>query len=482
VFWKYAPTLPSLDTERREWIHDNLGGSLPDEKLIGDGQFAVHMDTSETTLVMGGNQSGKSVCSIVELLIITTGYIPLSLAKYYPREKLLCDKLDIIEGRLLCGTADIIHNTILPAFRKWTPTEALIDGSFKRSWNGGTRTLKLVAHNKVSVTIEMKTYKQDVADHQGPKRDFLFFDELPPLAIYRENIHRLQAAKYPKILIAATPTSGIASWIYQDLVMRASEKESRVSLYRLSSMTNPHTNLRWLTEILNAYNGEEAIKMRLFGDFISFSGFVYADIFRRNKHVIEPFPIDRQNHMVVRGLDPHWSKPAVCVEAAIDPYGHIYVIGVYRKKATNEELKADLAFRAADYRLMTTIIDCSLNTPAARNDTRTVIDELREGPQGIRMLRQSSKTPGIIDQNIRRIRKYLEDGKLHFFDIPEMRPMITAMETLERDMEAHYRGVDLVKELHQDTHSVLRYVFQLPLNYIPVEYPEPIKYREIYAA
>ncbi len=467
-FWGYRPSGPRLTPECRQWAEEHLGdfvGPENEARLIGDGQISVHEDTATTVLVMGGNQSGKSVCSIIELIIICTGYIPITLEKIYPREKILCHKLKIVEGRLLCGTADIISNTILPAFRRWVPKKALVDGSWKKSWNGGERKLTLVAENGVPITIEVKTYKQDVQDHGGPRRDFLFFDELPPLDIYRENLHRLQAAPYPKIFIAATPTRGIASWIYQDLVSKAiTENKGSVRLHKLSSLTNPQTNLKWLTELVKAYNGEEAIKMRLFGDFISFSGFVYADIFKRSLHVIEPFEITR-DFLVVRGLDPHWEKPAVCVEAAIDPYGKVFICGATWKKTNVEGIKRELAQRAKEYRMGITVVDCSLNVKSTLGGNVSVIDELRTGDDGIRMLRPSDKAPGSIDRDIRKIRRYLEDGKLFIFNTYENQPLITAMETLERDMKESWRGKDLIKEQNQDAHACLRYIFQLPLNY-----------------
>lgn len=466
-FFHYVPTVPTVTCERQEWAERNIPGIIEQEGahvLAGDGQVAVHLDDASTVLVMGGNQSGKSVCSIVELLILTTGHIPISLRKTYPRGKLLCNKLPLIEGRLLCGTVEVLHNTIIPAFQRWTPREALVSGSWKCSWSGLERALSLVACNGVKIRIDCKTYRQQSQSHAGPHREFLFFDEIPPVDIYRENMARLSTAADPKVLIAATPVYGMASWMYQDLVVRALEEKSKVSLHNLSVLSNPRTNLEQLEEIIKLYNGSDQVKMRMFGSFIALSGFVYGDVFRRREHVIPPFEITSE-HMVVRGLDPHWEKPACCVEAALDNAGKIYIIGTYWKKGTIEAIKRDLAARVEGYRMGPTVVDASLGIKSSIGGTTTVIDDMRSGANAIRSMRTSDKAIGSIERDIRRIRKYLTNGDLYIFDTPENQLLIVAMETLERNMRDAWKGKDSFREQNLDAHACLRYIFQLPLSF-----------------
>lgn len=210
------------------------------------------------------------------------------------------------------------------------------------------------------------------------------------------------------------------------------------------------------------------------GEFISRRGFVYEDIFDKTKHLVPPFPIT-SHYLCVRGMDPHYSKPTVVLEAVIDREDNIFICGMYVGKGDSlEETKEILAKRAKKrhYRLYTTIVDASCNVSSNLLDVN-VFDELRKGDNRIPMLRPSSKASGVFENDIFRIREYLMSGKLFIFNIPELRPLIHSLETLEnggRVMNNRSGQLqDKILELKHDAHACLRYIFQMPLRYVPEE-------------
>lgn len=471
-FWFYEPlNTGTLSPNRAEWLRDRLPAVLLETfgNKFGlppsyDSQLAIHRDVSDTVMIMGGNQSGKSVSSTLEIIISLTGFIPFSLEKIYPKVKILASPN--IEGRVICASDKVLQNVVLRNFKKWVPREALIRGDWSRSYDKVSRALTLRTVKGDEVHLEFWTYNQKVDTHQGASLVWLLFDEIPPFKIFQENQARLLAADRYRILFAATPTHQETNWLNSFLRREAEEYGTMVGKYQLSTIHNPKTNLRVVEQMIKTAPNLDIVKMRLFGDFISSSGFVYSDIFKRSVHLCKPFELD-DNYVIVRGIDPHLSKPTVVLEAAIDRDHTVYLCGLYSRRADIETIKQDLAHRGVDRdcRLHATIIDQSANYNNALWG-KNLYTEFRRSPNPVAMLSLSRRGPGIIEGDIRRIRDYLAKGRLFIFDTPEMRPLIYAMETIERGADRRTHRVDHVLESQQDSHACLRYIFQASLRYM----------------
>ncbi len=429
-----------------------------------DSQRALHEDHAETMMIMGGNQSGKSVSSTIETIISMTGFIPFSLEKSYPKEKILA--APGIEGRVICASDKVFQNVILRNFKKWIPKEALIKKDWAKSYNRVSRALTLRTKDGDEVYLEFWTYNQKVDTHQGASLVLLLFDEIPPFKIFQENQARLLAADNYRILFAATPTHQETSWLNSFLRREAEDYGSHVGKYQLSTIHNPRTNLKVIEQMIKTAPNLDVVRMRLFGDFISVSGFIYADIFKRAAHLCKPFALD-ENYIIVRGIDPHLSKPTMVLEAAIDRDDTVYLCGLYSRRTDIESIKEDLAQRVSgrNYRPYRTVIDQSANYNNALWG-KNLYAEFRRQPNAVPYLTLSRRGQGIIEGDIRRIRDYLAKGRLYIFDTPEMRPLIYAIETIERGADRRTHRIDHVLESQQDSHACLRYIFQSPLRFV----------------
>ncbi len=461
-FWFYRPlNTGEVPPDRVAWLAE----TFPDLLLktfgrvidvpIPDSQIAVHSAVNNSLLVMGGNQSGKSVSSTIETIITMTGFIPFSLEKDYPKKKILAVKG--AEGRVICVSDKVLQNVVLRNFRYWVPKEALIKGDWSKSFNKASRclTLKTVAGHEAY--LEFWTYNQKVETHQGAALVMLLFDEIPPYNIFQESQARLLASKDYRIFFAATPTSHDNTWLHSFLLRESEENGSSVGTFKLSTLHNPRTNLKIIEQMVKTANSLDVVRMRLFGDFISFSGgFIYADVFRRSQHVVKPFPLG-PGFTVVRGLDPHLAKPTVVLEAAIDRDNCVYICGMYSKKGEIEEIKRDLASRARerDYRLYSAVVDQSANYDSGIWGKNPYV-ELRRPPDAIPLLALSRKGGGVIEGDIRRIREYFLSGRLFVFDTPELRPLIYALETISRGLDTRSQRADHVYEAQHDAHACLR--------------------------
>jgi hypothetical protein len=159
----------------------------------------------------------------------------------------------------------------------------------------------------------------------------------------------------------------------------------------------------------------EEMKMRLLGEAISLTGLIYSGLFNRRIHLIEPFKLNYNDHMVVRGIDPHTVKATTCVEVAVDRFLNEFVTGLYQKEADTQIVKDDLAKRAKErnYRLAWTQIDRSADIDMKifgrneRGDFRNIFKELTTGKNFIPAAAKSDKYIGSIHAGVNEIKQLL---------------------------------------------------------------------------
>jgi len=471
-FYGYKPTTGEI--HNREF----LGRWLKEEDIPQrlDGQMDAHMSTAQIIGVSGGNQAGKSVSGCVEAFIQATGELPLSLKDVYPKEKL--PKRFPRRIRVVGVSANQMLNTVLPTYRQWCPKEFLKKGSWAESYSAEKQTLFLYKGSKEIATIEFKTNQQDVETFQGPPLDMVIYDEEPRSEIHKENLMRFVTAERINFLFCWTPTKGL-TWT-SDLFLDAKENVER---FQLCSVSNPKANVEVLENILGEIETYDELKMRLLGEFVSLSGLVYGRLFDPRVHVIEPFPINKDEFIVFRGIDPHTHKATYCVELAIDREGNEFVCGTYSRTGDTQEIKDDLAQRAIErnYRLGWTQCDRSADSTNHALSDRNIYQELSRGRNAIPGLDKSEKFIGSINAGVDEIKKLLkvdEAGKprMFVFNIPENKELIHAFRSMERDTYANedIKGLkDRIREGPHDAHAALRYIHQRRIRWIPRSYSVP---------
>lgn len=421
------------------------------------------------------HNSGKSVFGAIENYIQITKELPYFLRGKYPEGKII-DKSPV-SCRVVGVDYKTMLNTLVPTYQKWVPRSYLRGGKWKNSWSSEQNKLFVEKAGKLYGTIEFMTNKMDVESFQGPPLDMVTYDEEPRRDIRKENLLRFTTSEKLREIYAMTPTKGL-TWIKDDVFDKVEDESGNsVETFRFCSVSNKYANLKVLNEILKGMDTYNEIRMRLLGDFISLSGFVYGKLFSRKIHVIDPFPITK-DYIIYRGIDPHLVKPSVCVEIAVDREENEYVLGVYSKDTDTEEIKKDLAERvkARGYRIGWTMCDKSADSTIHVLGDRNIFRELATGKNAIPALFASTKYTGSINAGVDDIKKKLKPDektgkpKLYFFNTPENRLIIKAMETLERDMgnNEDLKGVrDKINEGKHDAHACLRYAHQRPMRWMP---------------
>jgi phage terminase large subunit-like protein len=484
-FTYFEPNSGEITPDRRKFLEKWL---KPDDVPTAlDGQLDVLGSDADIIYASGGNQSSKTTSLILWALIGVTGIVPKALEGKIPEKKL--PKKFPRWFRLVGVDHKTVLANLIPALQHWVPRKCLKNGKWSDSWSAERNTLFLYSSNKgdnLLGAIEIFTNQMDVESFQGPPRHGIGYDELPRRDIYKENLMRFTTADSVNIMIAATPTSGMATWVKDEIVDRAeTESGSSIGLFKLVSVVNRKANIQVLEEILRGLDSYEEIKMRLLGEFVSLSGLVYGKLFSRKVHLIDPFDVRGDNYVVYRGLDPHLVKPSVCVELAVDREGNKYVTGCYAKDEDTAVIKKDLSLRAQErgYRLAQTRCDKSANSTIKALGDRNIFLELSRGADAIPAMVTSEKFTGSINAGVDAIKRDLRidertgKPKLFFFNIPENTLLIKAMETMERELatDEEKKGIrDKIAEGKWDHHAALRYIYQGPIHWIPTsEYVEP---------
>lgn len=484
-FWFFEPSDGKVTPEGMALLKRHLKEEDIPQRF--DSQIDALKSESPICAVSGGNQAGKTNVVCIKRLIKAIGEVPNALKGIFPMHT-----IPKKEPRRYRVVAEDFSNGLLknmiPTYQKWVPRDYLIGRSWEKSWSAQANTLTLVHPQRRTVvsTIEFMSNAQDVMSHQGPPLDGVDFDEEPRHEIYKENLVRMTTAERFDMQFGMTPTHGM-SWTY-DSIFSKSEDDSGNSIdwFKLASVTNRKANLMVVEEIIKGLDDYNEIKMRLLGEFVSLSGLIYGSLFNSKLHVIDPFDVSGDNFVVYRGIDPHSAKPTFCVEVAVDREGTEYACGLYSKAADTEIVKADLAQRAKDrkYRLGKTVCDRSADSDNHALGDRNIFYELSTGQNAVPAMDKSEKYKGSIDAGVDQIKKKLRvnehTGKpsLFIFNTPEMRPLIHAFKTMERETYQNEKDKgmkDKIKEGPHDAHAAFRYPHQIQMNWFPPvqSVPEP---------
>lgn len=471
-FWSFKPSTGVLTPAAHEFIKKWI--QPEDIPAVWDSQTDAFRSPAQQILCSGGNQVGKTVMAIIKSIVKITGEMPESLREIFPQEK-LPTKWPVY-GRHYGPSNSMVKEVLVPKYQEWMPKKYWHKDGWERTYNSEDKILRFYKDGwKFIGQIKFLSYEQEVSKTQGATISFAHFDEEPPYAFYKECLPRFTTKERMDIEIFATPTEGL-SWTMQVFL---ESKDPDTACFKIATVTNPYANLLMVEKILTGLDTYEERKMRLLGEFVSLSGLIYKgeSAFRKDIHLIKPFELAWDRYVVYRGMDVHLAKPATVVEIAVDPAGIKYVVGVYAGSARVEQVKKDLAIRAAEgkFRLAWTRYDKSLDYEIEAMDGINLMTGYKQSPNAIPAMFPSDKHKGSIDAGIDAIRedmrldKHNGKPKLFFFDTPEVWTLIKDIQTLERakGLQEERRGEqDKINEGSKDRHAALRYAYQGRMEWI----------------
>lgn len=276
-------------------------------------QLAFHISEAPGKYVSGGNRAGKTTSVVIESIWWAMDEHPYrSRPESWGR--------GAIQQRFVAVDIDKGINAILiPQFKRWTPREYLIDGSWEKSWDKNSLTLTFTNGS----TIDFLTYKMDIERHGGVPRHIIYFDEEPPRDLFNEGMMRLMDFDGWWV-ISATPVKGMG-WTFDLLWEPALEalkagEPFPITAHQLDPANNPYLQAEDKSRFYLAMDKEER-EMRETGKFVARSGLVFPN-FSPDTHVIAPF-IPPKHWQWYVSIDHGINNPTAILWHAVSPAGRI---------------------------------------------------------------------------------------------------------------------------------------------------------------
>ena len=225
---------------------------------------------------------------------------------------------------------DWIEEIVMSSGRKEAPSRGIIDYMLIKNVFGGLSK------------IAFKSCDQGREKFQGASLDFVWFDEEPPLDVYRECKMRV-LDKCGEIWGTMTPLKGL-TWVYDEIYMN-SGGDPEVWHEHIEWSDNPFLDKREI-ERVSASLDESELAMRRYGRFSVSEGAVYRE-FDPSRDVVEPFDFPKEWQENV-SIDPGLRNPLACLFFAVDWDGVIYVVGEWYEAGREVGYHADKILDLAD--------------------------------------------------------------------------------------------------------------------------------------
>lgn len=277
-------------------------------KMVGN-------DKTFICLFSAANGVGKTACGCNILAHILYGlsgnkYFDLPLFNKFPYPK---------QGRIVSDATTIIETTV-PELKKWLPfgryTANKGGKNYERKWRTDT-----------GFKFDLMTYDQGVKEFESATLGWAWFDEPPPLAIFKATVARMRRGGI--IFITATPLTGSA-WMYDHILTYKGDGGQRDFIEAGVSCNCIEHGIRGILhhkdiEKMIAEYDEEDMQARVHGKFQHLIGIVFK-AFKRKIHVIKPFKINPRDFITIEALDPHPRNPDAVMFVAVDRKGNKFVV------------------------------------------------------------------------------------------------------------------------------------------------------------
>jgi phage terminase large subunit-like protein len=309
-------------------------------KLVGQNKTFV-------SLLSAANGVGKTATGSVIIAHILYGasgnpYFDLPLFNEFPY---------ISKRGRIVSDPTTVQQTLIPELKKWFPpgryTTDKQGKNYEYHWRTDTR-----------FEFDVMTYEQDVKEFESATLSWCWFDEPPPLNIFKATVARMRRGGI--IFITATPLMGSA-WMYDHILNYHGNEGQRDFIEADIEDNCKQHGVRGILEhgdiekMIAEYD-EDDKQARIHGKFQHLTGLVFKN-FNRKIHVIKPFKISHADFCAYEALDPHPRNPDALLWVAVDNSGNKFVIDEYYRSGTTSELAVNIHKRSGLYRIVDRIAD-----------------------------------------------------------------------------------------------------------------------------
>lgn len=226
---------------------------------------------------LGGNQSGKTTCGIVDDIIqaVDEAVLPDHLKQYKKWKPPFRCRIVTPD---FTGT---MEGVVFEKLREWIPREQIVGGQWDKAYSKQLRKLRFANGS----WFDFMTFEQDLDKFGGTTLHRIHYDEEPPENIRKEGRMRLMKFGGDEIF-TMTPLQGM-TWMHEGVYER--RFEDGVTVVQVDMDDNPHLDAAAKVLALEGLTEEER-QARKEGKFVHFAGLVFPEF--RQEHVVEPVSRD----------------------------------------------------------------------------------------------------------------------------------------------------------------------------------------------
>lgn len=331
--------------------------------------------------------------------------------------------------------------------------------------------------------LEVMTYEQLPAQHEGANLGCLLFNEPPPRNLWTPNISRLRPGV---AFVGMTPLTE-AGWFFDEVVPRHepyvvyADVETACKQHGVRGHME-HTDIE---KLIAEYSPDER-EARIEGKAMYLKGLIFKT-FNAQIHVLKE-PIQAPaNATVYQSVDPHSDKPFACIWGFVDGKNDVYIIDEWPNQDFNKWRNCQLTihdyakiFRDKEQGLSVhkRIIDRHFADVRSAVNKRTLREELRDDV-GLDFYPSYQATEEI-ETGILKVRDYLKYNpdrpldvlnKPKLFINPHCQNTIKAFQRWARDPVT-----GKVLDDHKDFMDCVRYLLMdSPVVDVPVPYEPAVK-------
>ncbi len=341
-------------------------------------------------------------------------------------------------------------------------------------------------------SLEVMTYDQLPAQHEGANLGCILFNEPPPENLWTPNISRLRAGGIA--VIGMTPLTE-AGWFFDKVVPRHQDfiVYADVETACKQHGTRGHLEHSDIEKMIAEYSDEER-EARIEGKALYLKGLIYKT-FNHQVHVLKETIEAPSNATLYQSVDPHTDKPFACIWAFVDGKGDIYIVDEWPNVDFNkwhgcqigiEEYVSIFRQKERGMRVHKRIIDRHFADVRSAVNKRTLREELRDltnkNGQHIGMdFEASYQAAEEIETGILRVKDYLKynpDRPLDTTNKPKLFINPHCQNTIKSFLRWSYDPkTNKPQDSYKDFMDVVRYlVMDSPEVDVPIPY-EPAKKR-----
>lgn len=261
----------------------------------------------------------------------------------------------IKKGRIISDPTTI-KEKIIPELKKWFPKSDAVkipEATFETAKEGKNYEAKFFTNT--GFEIDLLSNEQALTEFESVDLGFVWFDEPCPKDKFMATIARGRLGMV--VIMTYTPLFH-SGWLkdYIDekmdgkfVNMVEAEMEDNCKIHGVRGFLE-HVNIK---RIADAFPADEK-EARVFGRFGHLIGRVHKK-FKREIHVIRPFPLNPKDFTVYQALDPHPRVPDHGIWMAVDRNGTKFICSEIRHAGTTKELaermkahELSMKFRMAD--------------------------------------------------------------------------------------------------------------------------------------